>query len=56
MSKFKLKVSSRLLCKKAKKQWFLTQKHCRFCASKEQEETLNYKNSDLLRSFLTERG
>jgi len=56
MSKFKLKISSRLLKKKARKQWYLTQKHCRFCGSKDQEETLNYKNSELLRNFLTERG
>lgn len=56
MSKFKLKISSRLLKKKARKQWYLTQKHCRFCGSKEQEQNLNYKNSDLLRNFLTERG
>ena len=56
MSKFKLKISSRLLKKKALKQWYLTQKHCRFCGSKEQEDTLDYKNADLLKSFLTERG
>jgi small subunit ribosomal protein S18 len=56
MSKFKLKISSRLLKKKARKQWFLTQKHCRFCGSKDQAGALDYKNSDLLKSFLTERG
>ena len=56
MSKFKLKISSRLLKKKARKQWFATQKHCRFCGSKEQEGGLDYKNTDLLRGFLTERG
>ena len=56
MSKFKLKISSCLLKKKARKQWFLTQKHCRFCGNKEQEEALDYKNADLLRGFLTERG
>ena len=56
MSKFKLKISSRLLSKKARKQWYLTQKHCRFCGGKDQEQTLDYKNADLLRSFLTERG
>jgi len=56
MSKFKLKISSRLLKKKARKQWFMTQKQCRFCGSKDQEQSLDYKNSDLLRSFLTERG
>ena len=56
MLRFKLKISTRLLKKKARKQWFATQKQCRFCASKDQEETLDYKNCDLLRSFLTERG
>ena len=56
MSKFKLKISTRLLKKKAKKQNFLTQKHCRFCGSQEQEEALDYKNTDLFRTFLTERG
>ena len=56
MSKFKLKISSRLLKKKARKQWFLTQKHCRFCGNKDQEEMLDYKNADMLKSFLTERG
>lgn len=56
MSKFKLKISSRLLSKKARKQWFLTQKNCRFCGKKEQEQALDYKNADLLKGFLTERG
>lgn len=56
MSKFKLKISSRLLNKKARKQWFSGQKHCRFCSGKDQEILLDYKNSDLLKSFLTERG
>ena len=56
MSKFKLKVSSRLLNKKIRKQSYLTKKHCRFCSDKEQEQFLDYKNIHLLRSFLTERG
>ena len=56
MSKFKLKVSARLLRKKARKQSFLTQKHCRFCGKPEQAQSLDYKNADLLRGFLTERG
>ena len=56
MSKFKLKISSRLLKKKARKQWFMTQKHCRFCGNTDQEKALDYKNSDLLKGFLTERG
>lgn len=56
MSKFKLKVSSRLLKKKIRKQSYLNNKHCRFCSDKEQEQNLDYKNTNLLRSFLTERG
>jgi len=54
--KLKLKISTRLRKKKVRKQAFLSQKHCRFCGSAEQEESLNYKNADLLRNFLTERG
>lgn len=56
MTKFKLKVSSRLLKKKIRKQNYLTQKHCRFCKDKEQEMALDYKNIPLLKSFLTERA
>ncbi|MCK4265367.1 30S ribosomal protein S18 [Candidatus Babeliales bacterium] len=39
-----------------KKQSFLAKKICRFCGSVEQEQSLDYKNSSLLRSFITERG
>ena len=56
MSKFKLKVSSRLLKKKMRKQGFVAKKHCRFCSDKDQEQFLDYKNVYLLRGFLTERG
>ena len=56
MSKFKLKVSSRLLKKKVRKQSYLTQKHCRFCNDSELAKEIDYKNINLLRSFLTERG
>ena len=56
MSKFKLKVSSRLLKKKIRKQSYFTHKHCRFCNNPEQEIDIDYKNVGLLRSFLTERG
>ena len=56
MSKFKLKVSSRLLKKKVRKQSYLTQKHCRFCGDKEQAVNLDYKNVNMLKGFLTERG
>ena len=56
MGKFKLKVSSRLLKKKVRKQTFLTKKHCRFCSNPDQEIGLDFKNINLLKGFLTERG
>ena len=56
MSKFKLKISARLLNKKVRKQSYLAPKNCRFCGHKEQLDVLDYKNTDLLRGFLTERG
>ncbi len=56
MSKNKLKLSSRLLKKKIRKQAYLNPKHCRFCWNKELEGTLDYKNITLLRGFLTERS
>lgn len=52
----RLKVSGRLLRKKARRSLFSTTKHCRFCASDTHEALLDYKNSGLLRSFITERG
>ncbi len=55
MSKFKLKISSRILKKKVRKSSFLNPKHCRFCANPEQEQLIDYKNTSLLRNFLTER-
>jgi small subunit ribosomal protein S18 len=55
MARFKLKISSRLLKKKVRKQSYLSQKHCRFCGSNEQEILVDYKNTNLLRGFLTER-
>jgi len=54
--KIKLKISSRLLKKKFRKNSFGAGKHCRFCGSPEQEMFLDYKNSIFLRHFLTERG
>lgn len=56
MSKIKLKVNSRLLRKKIRKQSYLTPKHCRFCGNPDQEVFLDYKNTALLKSFLTERN
>lgn len=56
MSKFKLKVSARLLKKKMRKHGFVAKKHCRFCADKTLAQSLDYKNVYLLKGFLTERG
>jgi small subunit ribosomal protein S18 len=52
----KLKISTRLLRKKTRRTTFTGAKQCRFCASKEALQSLDYKNSGMLRSFLTERG
>lgn len=54
--KVKLKVSTRLLRKKARRSSFSTVKHCRFCASEAHAATIDYKNAGLLRSFVTERA
>lgn len=56
MSKLKLKMSSRLVKKKMRKQGYLTKKQCRFSNNPELAAALDYKNADLLRNFLTERG
>lgn len=56
MSKVKLKISSRLLKKKARKNGFGQKKHCRFCGNKEQINQIDYKNINFLKGFLTERG
>lgn len=54
--KFKLKVSARLLKKKARRQQFQTKKHCRFEGNSELAQAIDYKNIHLLKGFLTERG
>lgn len=53
--KIRLKVSTRLLRKKAKRTTVSEGKGCRFCNDKNLEISLDYKNSPLLRNFLTER-
>ncbi|MBA2306741.1 30S ribosomal protein S18 [Candidatus Dependentiae bacterium] len=52
----KLKISSRVLKKKTRRGTFAGPKHCRFCANDENARMLDYKNSGLLRNFITERG
>jgi small subunit ribosomal protein S18 len=54
--KLKLKISSRLVKKRNKRFSSGHVKHCRFCASAENLKFLDYKNTHLLRGFLTERG
>lgn len=54
--KVKLKISSRLLKKRFRKNSFGPKKQCRFCGSSEQAEALDFKNAHFLKHFLTERG
>lgn len=54
--KSKLRISARLLRKRARRSSFSSKKHCRFCSSKEVAQGLDYKNATLLKNFLTERG
>lgn len=52
----KLKISGRLLRKKARRLSFSPKKHCRFCSNVEIAQGLDYKNVSLLKGYLTERG
>lgn len=54
--KMKLKISGRLLKKKTRRNSLTQKKHCRFCATEQAPFLIDYKNSHLLRSFITERG
>lgn len=54
--KFKLKISARMQRKKVKKQAFSAKKHCRFSNNPELARDLDFKNVNLLKYFLTERG
>ena len=57
MSKrMKLRISSRLIKKKSRKQSFLSKKHCRFTNRPDQQLLIDYKNVSFLRSFMTERN
>lgn len=56
MAKPKLKISGRLLKKKTRKSGFSAAKRCRFTSGEFPESAIDYKNVDLLKSFLTERG
>lgn len=57
MSQTKIKVSSRLLKKRAaKKRTFGQAKQCRFIGNPELISQIDYKNADFLKHFLTQRG
>jgi small subunit ribosomal protein S18 len=56
VKKAKLKLSSRLLKKKAKRASFGAKKHCRFKSSPALAKEIDYKNADFLKGFITERG
>ncbi len=54
--KLKLKLSVRLLKRKPKKVGSVNRRRCRFCSNEQMAAELDYKNSGLLKTFLTERG
>jgi len=54
--KIKLKMSTRLVKKRFRRQGINGNKHCRFCGSEEHKKNIDYKNALFLRGFLTERG
>jgi len=56
-SKIKLKLSARIMRKKPSRRTAATvKKHCRFTSNPALVKDIDYKNTDFLRSFLTERG
>ena len=57
MAQAKIKVSSRLLKKRAvKRRTFGQAKQCRFSGNAELAAQIDYKNVDFLKHFLTQRG
>lgn len=54
--KIKLKISARLLKKKLRKSPAKAKKRCRFKNNPELINSIDYKNVDFLKRFLTERG
>lgn len=56
VKRIRLKVSSRLVKKKTRKNGAATIKRCRFTNNPDLAKAIDYKNADFLKSFLTERG
>ena len=54
--KIKLKISARLLKKKFRRKNAGSKKQCRFNNNPAMAQDIDYKNTDLLAKFLTERG
>lgn len=54
--KIKLKISARLLKKKFRRKSSGLKKQCRFTHNADMARDIDYKNTDLLAKFLTERG
>lgn len=54
--KIKLKISARLVNKRARRNASNGPKHCRFCGNDEQLKNIDYKNATFLRGFFSERG
>lgn len=54
--KIKLKISSRLVKKRTRRNGHGSGKHCRFCGKADPAQAIDYKNAGFLKSFLTERG
>lgn len=54
--KIKLKISARLLKKKFRKKATQSKKTCRFVNNPDMVQDIDYKNTNLLLKFLTERG
>ena len=54
--KMKLRVSSRLLRKRARRSDVRTPRSCRFSSGEVPVSAIDYKNVSFLRNFLTERG
>ena len=56
VKKIKLRMNDRLLKKRARRASFNTRKQCRFTENPELIGEIDYKNTDFLKQFLTERG
>lgn len=52
----KLKMSSRILKKRARKTNQNQKRNCRFCSDTKNQYLIDYKNINLLKNFITERG